>query len=112
MSTIGKSNANRVLACFKGSVSDFSLLSIPPRIKKYLIALRSQKFFIGRENGVFQQNRPIAELQPFTRSGHNSVTAAVILTQYYPPEPIPKPHELAGGLAEHAYEAVTTYIGA
>ena len=58
MSTIGKSNANRVLVCIKGSVSDFSLLSIPPRIKKYLIALRSQKFFIGPENGVFQQNSP------------------------------------------------------
>ena len=57
MSTIGKSNAIRALACIKGSVTDFSLLSIPPRIKKYLIALRSQKFFIGPENGVFQQNR-------------------------------------------------------
>jgi hypothetical protein len=63
MSTIGKSNANRVLACIKGSVSDFSLLSIPPRIKKYLIALRSQNFFIGRENEVFQHNRPLAAIR-------------------------------------------------
>ena len=62
MSTIGKSNAICALACIKGSVSDFSLLSIPPRIKKYLIALRSQNFFIGRENGVFQQNRPFAAI--------------------------------------------------
>ena len=30
----------------------------------------------------------------------------VILTQYYPPEPIPKPHELARGLAERGHEVV------
>ena len=29
-----------------------------------------------------------------------------ILTQYYPPEPIPKPHELARGLAERGHEVV------
>ena len=29
-----------------------------------------------------------------------------ILTQYYPPEPIPKPHELALGLAERGHEVV------
>jgi len=68
MSTIGKSNANRDLACIKGSVSDFSLLSIPPRIKKYLIALRSQNFFIGRENGVFQHNRPTADIRDIVKN--------------------------------------------
>ncbi len=30
----------------------------------------------------------------------------VILTQYYPPEPIPKPHELARGLAERGHEVL------
>src|SRR3990172_7739466 len=30
----------------------------------------------------------------------------VVLTQYYPPEPIPKPHELARGLAERGHEVV------
>jgi len=30
----------------------------------------------------------------------------VILSQYYPPEPIPKPHELARGLAERGHEVV------
>ncbi len=30
----------------------------------------------------------------------------LILTQYYPPEPIPKPHELARGLAERGHEVV------
>ncbi len=30
----------------------------------------------------------------------------LILTQYYPPEPITKPHELAGGLAERGHEVV------
>src|SRR3990172_1119581 len=30
----------------------------------------------------------------------------VVLTQYYPPEPIPKPHELARGLAERGHEGV------
>jgi len=30
----------------------------------------------------------------------------VILTQYYPPEPIPKPHELARGLAERGHEVI------
>jgi len=30
----------------------------------------------------------------------------VILTQFYPPEPIPKPHELARGLAERGHEVV------
>ena len=30
----------------------------------------------------------------------------VILAQYYPPEPIPKPHELARGLAERGHEVV------
>lgn len=29
-----------------------------------------------------------------------------ILTQYYPPEPIPKPHELARGLAERGHEVI------
>lgn len=29
-----------------------------------------------------------------------------ILTQYYPPEPIPKPHELACGLAERGHDVV------
>ena len=29
-----------------------------------------------------------------------------ILTQYYPPEPIPKPHELARGLAERGHEVL------
>ena len=29
-----------------------------------------------------------------------------ILSQYYPPEPIPKPHELARGLAERGHEVV------
>ncbi|MGH8104006.1 MAG: glycosyltransferase family 4 protein [bacterium] len=29
-----------------------------------------------------------------------------ILTQYYPPEPIPRPHELARGLAERGHEVV------
>ncbi len=35
-------------------------------------------------NEAYSRNRPIAELQPFTRSGHNSVTAAVILTYRLP----------------------------
>jgi len=30
----------------------------------------------------------------------------LILTQYYPPEPIPKPHELAQGLAERGHEVI------
>ncbi len=30
----------------------------------------------------------------------------VILTQYYPPEPIPKPHELARGLVERGHEVL------
>jgi len=30
----------------------------------------------------------------------------LILSQYYPPEPIPKPHELARGLAERGHEVV------
>ena len=30
----------------------------------------------------------------------------VIVTQYYPPEPIPKPHELARGLVERGHEVV------
>src|SRR3972149_2844049 len=30
----------------------------------------------------------------------------VVLTQYYPPEPIPKPHELARGLVERGHEVV------
>jgi glycosyltransferase involved in cell wall biosynthesis len=30
----------------------------------------------------------------------------VILSQYYPPEPIPKPHELARGLVERGHEVV------
>ncbi|MFB3074932.1 MAG: glycosyltransferase family 4 protein [Candidatus Methylomirabilales bacterium] len=30
----------------------------------------------------------------------------VILTQYYPPEPIPKPHELARGLTERGHDVV------
>jgi glycosyltransferase involved in cell wall biosynthesis len=30
----------------------------------------------------------------------------VILSQYYPPEPIPKPHELARGLAERGHDVV------
>ncbi len=29
-----------------------------------------------------------------------------IITQYYPPEPIPKPHELARGLIERGHEVV------
>ena len=29
-----------------------------------------------------------------------------ILTQYYPPEPIPKPHELALGLVDRGHEVV------
>jgi len=34
----------------------------------------------------------------------------VILAQYYPPEPIPKPHELARGLFERGHEDVTKHI--
>jgi hypothetical protein len=30
-----------------------------------------------------------------------------VLTQYYPPEPIPKPHELACGLAERGHNVVS-----
>ena len=30
----------------------------------------------------------------------------VILTQYYPPEPIPRPHELARGLADRGHEVI------
>ncbi len=30
----------------------------------------------------------------------------LILTQYYPPEPIPRPHELARGLAERGHEVI------
>jgi glycosyltransferase involved in cell wall biosynthesis len=30
----------------------------------------------------------------------------VLLTQYYPPEPIPKPHEMARGLAERGHDVV------
>ncbi len=30
----------------------------------------------------------------------------LILTQYYPPEPIPKPHELARGLTERGHDVV------
>jgi hypothetical protein len=30
----------------------------------------------------------------------------VILTQYYPPEPIPRPHELARGLADRGHKVL------
>jgi len=40
----------------------------------------------------------------------NESMRVVILTQYYPPEPIPKPHELARGLAERGHK-VTVITG-
>ena len=59
----GKSNAIPVCDCTRGSVANFQLFSIPPSIWKYWICLTRCKFFIGRENRVFQQNRPKAPLQ-------------------------------------------------
>ncbi len=57
------------LPASKALYQTFHCYLYPLRIQKYLIALRSQKFFIGRENGVFQQNRPLAAIQYLFRNG-------------------------------------------